>query len=144
MGSFYLILQERIHLYCLQKRCSHQLTKGVSGTQKFLCGMSINNDVSSSNYLSFSDPVGHKRLWKYLRATAPRTVYEETLCCESEGEHDIFHVKPETSDFCAGLLSNTLLLPGQEIVLSAESGLSGSVSATLAEELANSALEPPD
>ena len=115
-----------------------------SGTQKFLCGMSINNDVSSSNYLSFSDPVGHKRLWKYLRATAPRTVYEETLCCESEGEHDIFHVKPETSDFCAGLLSNTLLLPGQEIVLSAESGLSGSVSATLAEEPANSALEPPD
>lgn len=115
-----------------------------SGTHKFLYGMSINNDVSSSNYLSFTDPVGLKRLWKYLRATAPRTVYEETLCCESEGEHDIFRVKPETSELCVGVLPDTLLLPGQEIVLSAESGLSGSVSTTLAEWAAASPLASAD
>lgn len=107
-----------------------------SGTQKFLCGQSINNDVSSSNYLSFSDPVGHKRLWKYLRAAAPRTVCEETLSCETGGERDIFRVKPETSELCAGMLSDTVLLPGQEIVLRAESGLSGCITATSAEETA--------
>ena len=112
-----------------------------SGTYRFLCGMAINNDVTSSNYVSFSDPVGWKRLWKYLRAATPLKVYEETLLCETNGDHDVFHVKPDTSELCAGLISDTVLLPGQEIGLKSESGVIGRVSAVLTEEPAPSALD---
>lgn len=96
-----------------------------SGTQKFLCGAVINNDVTSANYVSFTDPVGAKRLWKYLRPTAPRQIYDKTLQLESGDGYDVFRVRPATSELCAGVLVDIILQPGQAIELNSESGLSG-------------------
>ena len=106
-----------------------------SGTQKFLCGMVINNDVTSANYVSFSDPVAAKRLWKYLRPTAPRQIYDKTLQLDSKDGYDIFRVMPASSELCAGMLSDIILQPGQEILLKAESGFTGTVSAVSSEEI---------
>ncbi len=100
-----------------------------SGTYKFLLAQAIFNDVTSSNYVSFTSEAGSLRLYKYLRPTAPLKLYDRTLMRRCENGTDIIEVNPSDSTRCAGMISDTILYPGQEIILEAETGLTGTVEA---------------
>ena len=100
-----------------------------SGTYKFLLAQAIFNDVTSSNYVSFTSEAGSLRLYKYLRPTAPLKLYDRTLTRHCENGTDIIEVNPSDSTRCAGMISDTILYPGQEIILEAETGLTGTVEA---------------
>lgn len=100
-----------------------------SGTYKFLLGQAIHNDVSSSNYLSFSDPVGSLRLYKYLCAAVPQKDCEKTYFKDQVDGCDVLHVLPDKSDRCAGMIVDIILEPGEEVVLEAETGIVGRIEA---------------
>lgn len=100
-----------------------------SGTYQFLLGQAIHNDVSSSNYLSFTSPEGSLRLYKYLRATAPPVQYESLLTLEETAKRTRYHVLPESSDRCAGMITDVILQPHEALKIRADSGLTGRVTA---------------
>ncbi len=100
-----------------------------SGSYKFLLGQSISNDVSSTNYLSFTSPPGSQHLYKYLLASAPKTECQQPLSKEAVDGSDVLRVLPDSSDRCAGLIFDAVLQPGEEMILEAETGVTGRIEA---------------
>ena len=109
-----------------------------SGTYKFLLGHAIYNDVSSSNYLSFTSPPAYQNLYKYLLPSAPKTECQQPLSKEAVDGSDVLRVLPDSSDRCAGLIFDTVLQPGEEMILEAETGVTGRVIALSLPEIADS------
>lgn len=78
------------------------------GTFKFLCGLSLSGDVTSSNYISFTSPEAAERLYTILKVLQPITPIPpgEPIIC-SDGS--IFYpIVPNTTAENAGAILNFL------------------------------------
>lgn len=100
-----------------------------SGTYKFLLGHAIYNDASSSNYLSFTCPAAFWHLYKCILPSVPKTECQQPFSKEEVDGSDVLRVLPDSSDRCAGLVFDTVLQPGEEMILEAETGLIGRITA---------------
>lgn len=109
--------------------------KEGAGTYKFLLGHAIHNDVTSSNYLSFTDPMGSLRLYKYLKAASFEREYTNQLSQKTTETADIFHILPKSNTRCAGVIADVILMPGEELRVETDTAMTGRFEAFIVPEL---------
>lgn len=95
------------------------------GTIKFLCGLSLAGDVTSSNYTSFTSPESTERLYTILKILQPERPIEEIPPASNEDGSIIYHITPNTTAETAGVVSSIMIPPGWRLEVSCPHGVSG-------------------
>ena len=97
--------------------------KRNSGTYNYLLGRSLGDDVTSTNYASFSDDKAQFRLFRILRRMRQRCrIDSPPRALREENGREIATVSPDYTDEVAGDVLELVLQPGEEIVVSSLSG----------------------
>lgn len=101
--------------------------KTDGGTFRFLCGLSLAGDTTSSNYTSFTSEEAQERLYYLLRPLQP----EADIAVISPEQHEdgsvTYHVTPKVTAEHAGAIVKVLLQPGEELSLDCLHGVIGNL-----------------
>ena len=98
-----------------------------NGTFRFLCGMSLAGDTTSSNYVSFTSPEAQKRLYYLLRILQPEAQIPPRADEVHEDGSITYCISPITTGEHAGIIADVLLMPGEEISIECLHGVNGGV-----------------
>ena len=113
----------------LAQRCGLS-ARGESGTFKFLCGLSLAGDVTSSNYTSFTDDEAAERHYALMRPLCLEKPIDKVSPTKNEDGTVTYHITPNTTAELAGVITKCTLLPGQKIIIRCPHGVTGTVRAT--------------
>ncbi len=99
------------------------------GTAKFLQGFSLQGDVTSDHYTSFTCQEGQWRLYLILRRCGPKRPLEPRAI-ERLGDGTVTQfITPDHTQEIAGVLATLQLAPGELVKISCPCGVSGHISA---------------
>ena len=101
-----------------------------SGTYRFLLGRSLGDDITSTNYVSYTSEAGALRLYNILRRIHIKHKHEKTMEEHKQDGCKSVTVFPKTSDEYAGLIIKFVLHPGQEATFSSRCGMEMNIKAS--------------
>ena len=84
------------------------------GTLKFLCGFSLSNDVTASNYTSYTSEEAQERLYQLLHVLQPETDMPPIPPITNEDGSVTNVIVPRTTAEYAGIVSEFILEPWEE------------------------------
>lgn len=99
------------------------------GTIKFLCGLTLAGDVTSSNYTSYTSPEASERLYTILRVLQPVSDIPPIETTNGPDGSVTFHITPGNTGEVAGVVCTFRLPPGWTIENSCQHGLTGKTQA---------------
>lgn len=115
------------YAYAVTTRC---VLHNEPGTAQYLLHLSLSGNVSDDHYTSFSSDEGCAHLYGIMSDVRPLEHLEPTEACEMRPDGTVMWCyRPDNSRQRVGIVSEYRLAPGEELIVIAPHGVTGSVRA---------------